>query len=149
MGLVLRGRIWWYRFRFEKQLIQESTKTGDKVLAKRAEANRRRELIEGVIGVDSRAGRARLFKNVADEYLRDYKTRNVAVAEKAGCEEYGLRHLKRLLGGKAVGQINVRVVSDYQATRKEEGAIRRPRSMGKWGYCVESSTRAAKCSKGN
>jgi integrase len=118
MGLIKRGRFWWYRFRFEKQLIQESTKTEDKVLAKRAEANRRKELVEGLIGGDTRAGRSQLIKEVSDRYLRNYKAHHAS----SGCAEYGCKHLRRLLGSKTVGEVNVNLITDYQTTRKEEGA---------------------------
>src|SRR5215472_9057945 len=118
MGLIKRGKIWWYRFSFEGRLIQKSTKTDNKKLAKVAEENHRKELIEGVIGADTRRERLQLIKDVAATYLRHYKAKH----EVTGCVVYGIKHLTRLLGNKMVGQIDMRVVSDYQATRREEGA---------------------------
>ncbi|HYK37478.1 site-specific integrase [Alloacidobacterium sp.] len=118
MGLIKRGRIWWYRFSFEGHLIQESTKTDNKKLAKIAEENRRKELVDSFIGVNSRRERLRLIKDIAGEYERDYKAKH----EASGCVVYGLKHLTRLLGNKMVGQIDMRAVNNYQVARLEEGA---------------------------
>ena len=118
MGLIKRGRFWWYRFRWEKRLIQESTKTEHKPTAKRAEEQRRKELVEGLVGIDNRKQRTRLIKDVADRYLRNYKAHHTSTS----CAEFSSKHLCRLLGKRTVAEINVNLIVDYQTTRKEEGA---------------------------
>jgi hypothetical protein len=44
MSLYERGQTYWYKFRFEGQLIRESAKTDSKRIATEAERARRREL---------------------------------------------------------------------------------------------------------
>ena len=51
MSTFKRGNVWWFTFRFRGQRFQESTSSGSKNLAIRAERARRRQLEEGVNGL--------------------------------------------------------------------------------------------------
>jgi hypothetical protein len=44
MGVYRRGDVWWFKFRFQGQVIRESAKTNSKALAREAERSRRWEL---------------------------------------------------------------------------------------------------------
>ena len=44
MAVFKRGQVWWFKFRFQGQVIRESAKTNSKTLAREAERSRRREL---------------------------------------------------------------------------------------------------------
>ena len=49
-----RGRVWWFKFRFEAQVIRESAKTTSKTVAREAERTRRRQLELSVNGIQKR-----------------------------------------------------------------------------------------------
>lgn len=51
-----RGRqgIYWYRFRFAGRMIHESARTPSKTVAREAERNRRRDLVERINGIRKR-----------------------------------------------------------------------------------------------
>ena len=78
MGITLRNNIWWIRFQHGGQLIWESTKTSDKKQAQRFEEELRREMREGLYGVDTRKERGRLLKLAAEDYLERYKLKHSA-----------------------------------------------------------------------
>jgi integrase len=119
MALVKRGRIWWYRIQYEGTLHQGSTKSINKSEAREIEDIFRRELRNGTMGiVDPRKERARLVGELIADYVRDYKIKH----ETSRFLDYAAMHLTQHLGDTIAGAIDVRAVSDYQATRKEEGA---------------------------
>ena len=77
MAVYKRGDVWWYKFRFAGRPIRESAKTGSKTVAKEAEKQRRRELEEGFNNIaDRREERVRTVKELACEYLAEYKVRH-------------------------------------------------------------------------
>ena len=120
MAVFTRGNIWWYKFNFEGQRIQESAKTKNKQLAKDAEDVRRRELRDSLLGVvdNRRKDRARTIKTVGDEYATQYE----ATHESTGFVTCSVRHLKEHLGDRMIAQIDARLVTSYQTTRHKEGA---------------------------
>jgi hypothetical protein len=76
MAVFKRGGVWWYKFYFAGQFIRESTKSTSKTVAKDAESQRRRELEQGFNNVQMRrVNRVRQLREVAKEYLADYKLR--------------------------------------------------------------------------
>jgi integrase len=114
-----RGTTYWYAFRFEGRRIQESAKTPNKQLAQEAEINRRRELRDGLMGVDSRRKeRARAIKDIGKEYATEY----AATHASSGFVTHSVRHLTEHLGDKMVAQIDARLIRDYQMKRLREGA---------------------------
>jgi integrase len=66
--LYKRGKVWWFKFRFEGQVIRESAKTASKTLARDAERARRREL-ETAINRIPRRERMPLFAAAAKDWL--------------------------------------------------------------------------------
>jgi integrase len=68
MALYKRGNVWWFKFRFEGQVIRESANTESKTLAREAERSRRRELETAVNRIPKRE-RAPLFSVAAREWL--------------------------------------------------------------------------------
>ena len=61
-------KMWWYEFRFARQIVRESARTRSKSVARKAEQARRRELEEGYHGIKRRA-EPRLFSVAAVEWL--------------------------------------------------------------------------------
>ncbi len=80
--LYRRGDVWWFKFRFQGQVIRESAKTGSKTVAREAERARRREIELAINRIPKREkvplfslaarrwidGRTALAKNTTDAY---------------------------------------------------------------------------------
>jgi hypothetical protein len=58
MSLYKRGDVWWYKFRFARQVIRETSKSEMRTVGKEAERARRRELEESFNRLPSRAPRS-------------------------------------------------------------------------------------------
>jgi integrase len=118
MSVYRRGEVWWYKFRFNGQVIRESADSGSKTVARDAERVRRRELEEGLNGI--RRQRARLFSVASQEWL-DLK-RSVLSPRSVQIEQANLKHLTPHFGGKLIGDIEAADISRYQQKRIGEGA---------------------------
>ena len=68
MALYKRGNVWWFKFRFEGQVIRQSANTSSQTLARQAERARRRELEMAVNRIQKRE-RMPLFTVAAQHWL--------------------------------------------------------------------------------
>ena len=68
MSVFKRGRVYWYKFRFNGQPIRESAKTNSKTVALEAERARRRELERSYNRIPKRE-RMPLFAIAAEAWL--------------------------------------------------------------------------------
>ncbi len=124
MAIFSRGKIWWYKFYFAGRLIRESSKSTSKTVAKNAANQRRRELEQGFNNVQTkRENRVRQLREVADEYLADYRLRFRGVT----FAEYAIGHVVRQLGDKLLIDIDETTVLAYQTARLKEQAA--PKSI--------------------
>ncbi len=124
MAIFPRGKIWWYKFYFAGQQIRESSKSTSKTVAKNAENQRRRELEQGFNNVQKRReNRVRRLRDVAEEYLADYRLRFRGVT----FAEYAIGHVVRLLGDALLVDIDESTVLKYQTDRLKESAA--PKSI--------------------
>lgn len=124
MTLVKRGEIWWYDFQFGNQRIRESTKSTSKVVAKAAEQQRRRDLEHGFHNItEIRENRIRLLRDVAAQYLDDYRLRFRGVT----FAEYAIGHVTQHLGDELLVDIDEAAVLGYQSSRLKELAA--PKSV--------------------
>jgi integrase len=120
MSLFQRGETWWYEFWFAGQRIRESSKSGSKTVARKAEEKRRRELEEGFNNfTDTRKERVRTMSDIADEFFEEYKLR---LPQSATFADYAIRHIKRVVGDKMLVDMNDKAVVQYQNNRLTEGA---------------------------
>ena len=120
MSLFQRGEIWWYEFWFAGRRIRESSKSESKTLARAAEKKRRRELEEGFNNfIDVRHERVRTLRDIADEFLDEYKLR---LPQSATFAQYAIHHIKRLVGDKMLVDMNDGSLVKYQNDRLFEGA---------------------------
>jgi len=111
MALTKRGKYWSYEFIFAGRRIRESAKTTSKTVARLAEQQRRRELEKGFNGIeDHRDERIRSIKELATEYLEEYRLRHKAVT----FAEYALGNLTRHLGGRMAVDSTDKMVKAYQ-----------------------------------
>jgi integrase len=98
--LYKRGRVWWFKFRFEGQVIRESASTSSKTLAREAERGRRRELERAVNGIVKRA-RPPLLSAAVQQWLDS----------RAGLAPHTLENY-RLYAKRLVEHFGQRLVSD-------------------------------------
>jgi hypothetical protein len=124
MAVFKRGGVWWYKFYFAGQFIRESAKSTSKTVAKDAENQRRRELEQGFHNLRNlREHRIRMLRDVADEYLEDYKLRFRGIT----FAEYAIGHIVRRLGDKLLIDIDETEILGYQSIRLKESAA--PKSI--------------------
>jgi integrase len=65
---IQAGGVYWYKFRFEGQVVRESARTASKTVAQKAERARRRQLEDAANGI-ARRERPVLFPIAADRWL--------------------------------------------------------------------------------
>jgi hypothetical protein len=119
MAILSRGKIYWYKFYFAGQLIRKSSKSTSKTVAKNTENQRRRELEQGFNNVQTRREiRIRQLRDVAEDYLGDYRLRFRGVTS----AEYAIGHVVRHLGEKLLIDIDETTVLAYQTARLKEQA---------------------------
>jgi integrase len=120
MAIFRRGDVWWYEFWFAGRRIRESSKSPSKTLAKASEQKRRRELEEGFNNfTDVRHERVRTMRDIAEDFLEEYKLR---LPRSAVFAEYAVNHIKRLIGDKMLVDVNEACVIRYQNERLTEKA---------------------------
>jgi integrase len=119
MAVFKRGKVWWYEFIFAGRRVRESAKTTSKTVAKEAEKKRHRELEEGFNGLeDTRDERIKTVKELAKEYLEDYKLRHRSVT----FAEYALGNVTGHLGELMAVDVTDKTVKHYQTVRLKEKA---------------------------
>jgi len=142
MSIFPRGKVWWYKFYFAGQFIRESSKSTSKTVAKNAESQRRRKLEQGFNNVQKRReNRIRQLRDVADEYLADYRLRFRGVT----FAEYAIGHVVRLLGDALLVDIDESAILKYQTDRLKEAAAgqRSTSSMQKVGSVITILAKAS------
>src|ERR1700735_4676754 len=118
MAVYKRGNVWWFKFRFEGQVIRESANTNSKTLARDAERARRRGLETAVNRIQRRermplfsvAARAwgaaqaalsfnsqRCYKLFSDSLIKEFGQRLVC---DIGAADIATLQRKRLAQGK-------------------------------------------------
>lgn len=119
MSLFKRGKIWWYEFYFANRRVRESSKTPSKTVAKSAEQKRRRELEEGFNGIeDVRDQRIKCLKDLANEYLDEYRVRHRSIS----FAQYAIRNVVRHVGELMAVDVTDKTVKAYQTARLKEKA---------------------------
>ncbi len=141
MSVYKRGATYWYKFRFEGQLIRESAKTDSKRIATEAERARRRELELGVNGLAKRE--RPLFPAAAKSWLA--KKTNLTPLGARYYQQY-IAKLTKYFGNRLLSDIAAEDVADLQNKRKGEGLSGRQinaevgtlrailRYYGRWPY---------------
>jgi hypothetical protein len=114
-----RGGIWWVKFKFAGQVIRESTKSGNKNVARDAERARHLELENAYNGI-SKVDRAQMFSVAAEKWLEaktpQLSPRTVAI------ETANLKHLKPFFGSMLLVDVRAENISSYQGARLKEKA---------------------------
>src|ERR1035441_10573496 len=123
-GKQTKSAMWWYDFTFAGKRIRVPAKTPLKTLARIADQKRRRQLEGGFNRIaDKRDESIRTIRELADEYLGEYKLRHKSVTFAV----YALGNLTRHLGEHMVVEVAEKTVTMYQSDRLEEDAA--PKSI--------------------
>src|ERR1700719_1153762 len=113
MAVYRRGNVWWFKFRFEGQVIRESANTTSKTLARDAERARRRELETAVNRIQKRE-RMPLFSVAAREWGA---TKAALSGNSLRCYRLFCESLTREFGQRLVCDIGVADVVSLQRKR--------------------------------
>lgn len=140
MSIFKRGDRWWYEFEFRGQRIRESTSSGSKTLAIRAERNRRRELEESANGVRP-ARRPVLFSTASREWMAANKAR--WSASNVSIQEFKLKHLSAYFGPMLLADITAEHIGKYQGVRQKRGRIQSNDQHGSFDPAHDDEGRAA------
>jgi integrase len=114
--LYKRGKVWWYKFRFEGQLIRDSAKTASKTIARDAEHARRRDLELSINRITKRE-KMPLFSNAAKAWLA---SRTALAANTLEAYEHFVATLTDQFGKRLVCDIDDQDISTLQRKRLAE-----------------------------
>jgi len=123
MAVYKRGKIWWYKFSFNGEMIRESTKQTNKRVAERLEASRKAALVEGRAGIGGRKAVPTLREFAERDFLPYVRS---TFASKPKTLRYYENGAKRLLAyGKLADEpldrITTETIAGYVAKRQEAG----------------------------
>ena len=116
MSVYKRGLTYWFKFRFQGQLIRESAKTNSKTVAREAERARRREIELAVNRIPKRE-RMPLFSVAAKEWLA---SRVGLAANTIEAYEHFVETLTEQFGKRLVCDIDDQDISTLQRKRLAE-----------------------------
>jgi len=133
MSTFLRGRIWWYEFKFENQRVRESSHGTDEEACRLMEMKRWAALQEGRQGLSRPArhkpfgglggGRPNVPAGAAKTFIESreahWEPKTVAMHNNS------LRHLQGFFGRILLSDIKEDHISRYQRQRRKEGASNR------------------------
>lgn len=117
MSVYKRGGVWWFKFKFEGQVIRDSAKTSSKTVARDAERARRRTLELAVNRIHKRE-RMPLFALAAREWLA---TKGALAPKSIERFNHHVATLARELGGRLVCDIGADDIAALQRKRIAEG----------------------------
>lgn len=125
MALYKRGKVWWFKFKFQGLVIRESTHTSNREVAARAERERRRSLELGSNGLEP-IKRPQMFSVIVREWLAGspHWSDNTRRINKAHCA-----HLLPELGSLLLTEIRAPEIARYQAKRQRASASNRTINM--------------------
>lgn len=121
MSLYRRGKVWWFKFRFQGQQIRESAKTTSKTVAREAERARRRELEMAVNRIPKRQPMP-LFSVGAKQWLA---TKSALSPKSIERFKHHVETLSAEFGGRLVCDIGPEDIAALQRKRSAEGKANR------------------------
>jgi integrase len=115
MSVYKRGQTYWYKFRFEGQVIRESAKTDSKRIAMEAERARRRDLELGINGL------ARIERPLFTAAAKNWLAKKINLTPDGS--RYYRQYIAKLIayfGNRLISDITAEDVADLQSARKSE-----------------------------
>jgi integrase len=121
-GKRVKAKIWWVNFTIAGKRVQESTGSTRKTVAVEYEKGRRRDLERAFAGVpsDVPADRIASVQDRVKAYLGNYPSNHRAKSVTFATQR--LAHVKRLLGGCVLFDLNEQRIQEYIRLRLAEGA---------------------------
>ena len=113
-----RGRLWWVRLRKNGKLIERSTGTSSKELARRIELEVLRELIENRWFPNE--AKRKTFEELRDRYMKDHSIPN-KTSKSSVRDTSCFKHLS-FFSGLTLSEITPARISEYKSLRKTAGA---------------------------
>ena len=126
MSTYKRGGVWWYRFKFQGQLIRESSKSRSLAIARDAERARRRELELGINRLGPRRDPMPLFRIAAQRWLAEKAGR--APKTVSSCTER-TAPIVEAFGDRLVCDVTRGDILGYRSKRLAEGFSPRTLNM--------------------
>jgi len=125
MAVYKRGKIWWYKFSFNGELIRESTKQSNKRVAEQMEAARKTALAKGEVGIQKKKP-APTLKQFAPRFLQAIKA---LCGDKPATVDFYRRRLKYLLNNDQLAslpldRIDEAAIDGYKEARSREKSRR-------------------------
>jgi integrase len=109
----------WYRFRFAGRMIHESTRSASKTVAREAERQRRRELVERVNNIGKKRELPPTFAVASKRWL---ETWGPTVAESTlNSARWALKPVLAVFAAKLLCDIEPGDIADYQRSRLQAG----------------------------
>ena len=121
MSTYQRGGKWWYKFRFQGQVIRESTKSASRSLAEKAERKRHAALEEGYNGFRRRKAPA-IFGVAAGKWV---ETRTAIAPKTEVSYRLSIKHLSAVFGRQLITDIDDEDIATYQVKRRKDGVSSR------------------------
>ena len=118
MGLFKRGQTWWIRFTYKGKQIRKSTETENKKLAERIYHKVLCEVAEGK-WFEKLPGEEKTLREMMDKYMKEHSLPKKASSER---DTSSLTHLLPFFGENIVSEITPKLINQYKATRRAEGA---------------------------
>jgi len=120
VALFRRGEIWWFEFVYAGQRVRQSAKTTRKTIAQEAEKQRRLELERANAGLPAAQSEERIRR--VNEVLKEYEKRYTVNHRKTSITMVKNRaaHLRRLLGGLLLSDLNEKRIVEYMEKRAAE-----------------------------
>jgi integrase len=152
MAVYKRGKIWWYKFRWNAESIRESTRQTNKRIAEQMESTHKTSLAKGEVGLRDRKPTLTLREFAEGDFLPFARSTFAAKQKTLRYYEYGVKSLlvfDRLADARP-DTITGETIGGFIATRRERGlevssinrelqALRRMFHLaGEWGRVEEA-----------
>lgn len=119
MGLFKRNKVWWMSFTFEGKQVRRSTETSDRRLAEAILGKVLVQIVEGRF-FETREEKQRTFAELMERYLQEIAVKKSP--RSALRDRQSANHLLPCFGSKLLCQISPKLLAEYKAKRRAEGA---------------------------
>jgi integrase len=123
MAVYKRGKVWWYKFHWNGELIRESTKQANKRIAEQMEAAHRTSLAKGEVGLRDRKPAPTLKAFAEQDFLPFVRSTLAAKPRTVTFYETTVRNLKQFakLWSLRLDEITPELLADFAAHRRGAG----------------------------
>jgi integrase len=122
MSIYKRGRVYWYKFMWNGEMIRESTKQGSDRVARQMEAAHRTSLAKGEVGIREKKS-SPTFADFCEKRFEPWVESTTARKTWLDFYRVGLRGIKayRVLGGARLDEITSEMAVEFASYRQGRG----------------------------